>query len=127
MKMFLRGEWREGRERFEVRSPYDGDLIATVPQATLNDVDQAIVGAVEGAVAMRKLPGYERFQILRRAADMMLARREELAKNISLEEGKTLAEANFEVTRAAETIELSAEEAKRLGGEVLPLDGAPGG
>ena len=33
MKMFLRGEWREGRERFEVRSPYDGDLIATVPQA----------------------------------------------------------------------------------------------
>jgi acyl-CoA reductase-like NAD-dependent aldehyde dehydrogenase len=76
---------------------------------------------------MRKLPGYERFQVLRRAADMMLARKEELAKNISLEEGKTLAEATFEVTRAAETIELSAEEAKRLGGEVLPLDGAPGG
>src|SRR4029079_2888253 len=44
-----------------------------------------------------------------------------------LEEGKTLAEGTFEVTRAAETLELSAEEAKRLSGEVLPLDGAPGG
>jgi glyceraldehyde-3-phosphate dehydrogenase (NADP+) len=127
MKMYLHGEWINGREQFEVRSPFDGDLIATVPQATVEDVDRAIAGAVEGAVAMRRLPGYERFQILRRAADAMLLRREELAKTISLEEGKTLAEANFEVGRAAETIELSAEEAKRLGGEVLPLDGAPGG
>lgn len=76
---------------------------------------------------MRRLSGYDRFHILRRAADMMLARREELANTISREEGKTLAEANFEVGRAAETMELSAEEAKRLGGEVLPLDGAPGG
>jgi glyceraldehyde-3-phosphate dehydrogenase (NADP+) len=127
MKMYLHGEWINGREQFEVRSPFDGDLIATVPQATAEDVDRAIAGAVEGAVTMRRLPGYERFQILRRAADAMLVRREELAKTISLEEGKTLAEASFEVGRAAETIELSAEEAKRLGGEVLPLDGAPGG
>src|SRR6186997_2910778 len=109
MKMYLHGEWINGREQFEVRSPFDGDLIATVPQATVEDVDRAIAGAVEGAVAMRRLPGYERFQILRRAADAMLVRREELAKTISLEEGKTLAEANFEVGRAAETIELSAE------------------
>jgi glyceraldehyde-3-phosphate dehydrogenase (NADP+) len=127
MKMYLHGEWSSGKEQFEVRSPYDGDLIASVPQASVDDVKHAIAGAVEGAVAMRRLPGYERFQILRRTADLMLARREELAKTISLEEGKTLAEANFEVGRAAETIELSAEEAKRLGGEVLPLDGAPGG
>jgi len=76
---------------------------------------------------MRKLPGYERFQILRKAADALLARQQELGKLISLEEGKTLAEGVFEVTRAAETMELSAEEAKRLAGEVLPLDGAPGG
>ena len=127
MKMFLRGEWSSGRERFEVRSPYDGELVATVPQASVEDVNTAITGAVEGAAVMRRTTGYERFGILRRAADMMLARCEELAKTISLEEGKTLAEATFEVNRAAETIELSAEEAKRLGGEVLPLDGAPGG
>jgi glyceraldehyde-3-phosphate dehydrogenase (NADP+) len=127
MKMFLQGEWSAGTERFEVRSPYDGDLVATVPQATVDDVSRAVAGAVEGAKVMRRLSGLDRFTILRRAADMMLARREELANTISREEGKTLAEANFEVGRAAETMELSAEEAKRLGGEVLPLDGAPGG
>src|SRR5262245_7816563 len=56
----------------------------------------------------------------------MFARKDELGRLISQEEGKTLAEGTFEATRAAETIELSAEEAKRLSGEVLPLDGAPG-
>src|SRR5439155_22848526 len=65
-------------------------------------------------------------QILRRAADAMFARQKDLGRIISLEEGKTLAEGTFEASRAAETIELSAEEAKRLGGELLPLDGAPG-
>lgn len=126
MKMFLRGHWDYGNERFAVRSPYDDEVIATVPQATVGDVQTAIAGAVEGAAVMRRLPGYERFQILRRAADIMQTRREELAKTISLEEGKTLAEATAEVARSVETIELSAEEAKRIGGEVLPLDGAPG-
>ncbi|MCI0359576.1 MAG: aldehyde dehydrogenase family protein, partial [Planctomycetaceae bacterium] len=107
--------------------PYDGSLVDTAPVATAADVDAALAGAVQGVAIMRKLPGFERFQILRRAADAMLARREELGRLISLEEGKTLAEGVFEASRAAETIELSAEEAKRLGGEVLPLDGAPGG
>jgi acyl-CoA reductase-like NAD-dependent aldehyde dehydrogenase len=127
MKMYLYGQWSAGRDRFEVTSPYDGDVVATVPQATADDVAHAVAGAVEGAHVMRRLSGWERFHILRRAANMMLTRREELAKTISREEGKTLAEAQLEVERAAETIELSAEEAKRLGGEVLPLDGAPGG
>jgi acyl-CoA reductase-like NAD-dependent aldehyde dehydrogenase len=97
-----------------------------VPQATAADVDAAIAAAVQGAAAMRKLSGYERFQILRRAADAMFARQKELGKLISQEEGKILAEGIFEASRAAETMELSAEEAKRLGGEMLPLDGAPG-
>src|SRR3990170_2185937 len=52
---------------------------------------------------------------------------DKLGRLISTEEGKILAEGLFEASRAAETIELSAEEAKRLGGETLPLDGAPGG
>jgi acyl-CoA reductase-like NAD-dependent aldehyde dehydrogenase len=127
MKMYVRGNWLTGEQRFEVRSPFSGEVVATVPQATVEDMDAAIAGAVEGAHAMRALGGYERSQILRRAADLLLARRPELAKTISLEEGKTLAEANFEVSRAAETLMLSAEEAKRLTGEVLPLEGAPGG
>src|SRR5690606_16877288 len=96
-------------------------------RGTAADVDAAIEGAVAGAAIMRQMSGYERFVILRRAADMMRQRAEELARTISQEEGKILAEARAEVARAAETIELSGEEAKRITGEVLPLDGASTG
>src|SRR5437773_5310993 len=127
MRIFFAGQWQDRDQKIEVRNPYDATIVDTVPQATATDVEAAIAGAVQGAAAMRKLPGYERFQILRRAADKMFAQQKELGRLISLEEGKTLAEGVFEAGRAAETMELSAEEAKRLGGEVLPLDGAPGG
>ncbi len=127
MLLYFRGQWHDRDRKIEVRHPYDDSLVDTVPQASLADVEAAIAGAVEGAAIMRKLPGYERFQILRRATDAMLARQQELGRLISLEEGKTLAEGVFEAGRAAETMELSAEEAKRLSGEVLPLDGAPSG
>ncbi|MBC7853762.1 MAG: aldehyde dehydrogenase family protein [Pirellulaceae bacterium] len=127
MKLYIRGQWVDRDNKLEVRHPFDGSLVDTVPVASAADIEFALAGAVEGAAIMRKLPGYERFQILRRAADQMFARQQELGRLISMEEGKTLAEGVFEAGRAAETMELSAEEAKRLGGESLPLDGAPGG
>src|SRR5262245_2015967 len=126
MRIYFAGQWQDRSKKIEVRNPYDATLVDTVPQATAEDAQAAIAGAVQGAAAMRKTSGYERFQMLRKAADLMFARQKELGRIISLEEGKTLAEGVFEASRAAETIELSAEEAKRLGGEVLPLDGAPG-
>jgi glyceraldehyde-3-phosphate dehydrogenase (NADP+) len=127
MKMFSAGQWVDKPEKIEVRNPFDETVIDTVPKADAADVDRAIAGAVKGAAQMRAMPGHERFQILRKAADLMRQRQQELGRTISREEGKILAEGVFEASRAAETIELSAEEAKRLGGEVLPLDGAPGG
>jgi glyceraldehyde-3-phosphate dehydrogenase (NADP+) len=127
MKMFIRGQWVDRPSTIEVRSPYDRSLVDTVPLADARDVAQAVAGAVEGAALMRRTSGHERSQILRRAADLMRQRQDELGRTISLEEGKILSEGLFEASRAAETIELSAEEAKRLCGEVLPLDGAPGG
>src|SRR5262245_57747454 len=126
MRIFFSGQWHDRSQKIEVRNPYDGTLVDTVPQATAADAEAAISGAVQGAAAMRKLAGYERFQMLRKAADLMFARQKELGRLISLEEGKVLSEGIFEASRAAETMELSAEEAKRLGGEMLPLDGAPG-
>src|SRR5262245_56275774 len=126
MRIFSAGQWQDRDQKIEVRNPYDATIVDTVPQATVSDVEAAIAGAVQGAAAMRKLSGYERFQILRKAADAMFARHKELGRLISLEEGKVLSEGIFEASRAAETMELSAEEAKRLGGEMLPLDGAPG-
>ena len=127
MRIFFAGKWQDRDSKIEVRNPYDGLVVDTVPQTSAADIEAALAAAVQGAAIMRKLPPYERFQILRRTADALLARQQELGRIISLEEGKTLTEGVYEVTRAAETMELSAEEAKRLGGEVLPLDGAPGG
>jgi len=127
VKVFLRGQWVDRAKKLEVCHPYDGSLVDSVPLATAEGVEAALASAVEGAAVMRKLPGYERFQILRRAADKMFAQQQELGRLISREEGKTLAEGVFEAGRAAVTMELSAEEAKRVTGETLPLDGAPGG
>lgn len=126
MKMFLKGEWSTKPEQIKIRHPYDGSVVDTVPKADAGDVDAAIAGAVEGAAVMRGLPGYERYRVLHRAADLMVERTQDLGRTISQEVGKTINEGRMEVSRAAETMYISAEEAKRLGGEVLPLDGAPG-
>ena len=127
MKMFAAGQWLDRDKTIEVHNPFDGSVIDTVPKATPADVERALAGAVAGAAIMRDMPGFDRYKILHKAAELMRQRAEKLARTISLEEGKILSEGRLEVDRATETIELSAEEAKRLGGEVLPLDGAPGG
>ncbi|PWB80869.1 MAG: aldehyde dehydrogenase, partial [Candidatus Methylomirabilota bacterium] len=73
------------------------------------------------------LSGYDRYRILKKAAELIETRSEEFARTITLEEGKSLAESRFEVSRAVQTLTLSGEEAKRLHGETIPFDGAPGG
>jgi acyl-CoA reductase-like NAD-dependent aldehyde dehydrogenase len=127
MKMFLAGQWVEGSRSTEVINPYDNSVVDTVPRATLQDADRAIAAAVEGARAMQRVSAYERFQMLKRAAESIGQQAEAIAQTITLEEGKTIGEARVEVSRSMQTLELSAEEAKRLGGEVVPLDGAVGG
>ncbi|TMI84248.1 MAG: aldehyde dehydrogenase family protein [Bacillati bacterium ANGP1] len=109
-----------------VINPYDGSQVDTVPKADGDDIERALATAVRGARAMRKLTGYDRYRILRKAADLMTQRSEDLARTITLEEGKIIGEARVEVSRAVEIIALSSEEAKRLSSEVVPLDGAPG-
>jgi len=126
MKMFLGGQWTDKSEKIEVINPFDHSVVDTVPKADAADVDRALSGAVEGAEIMRKMPAYDRFCILRKTAQIMQDRIDQFAQTISTEEGKILADARGEATRAIQTVELSGEEAKRLGGEVLPLDGAPG-
>ena len=123
MKFFLNGRWEARDEVIEVLNPFDGTVVDTVPKATAEDVETALEAAVAGAKVMAELTGYERFVILRKTADLMRENMEDLAQTLSSEEGKILAEARLEVDRAAQTMELSGEEAKRLSGEVLPLDG----
>ena len=127
MKMFIGGTWIDKPQKIDVRSPFDNTMVDTVPKGDVADVDAAVAGAVEGAKIMRAMPAYERYRILAKAARLMYDRREQLARIISQEEGKILGESLVEAARAAETMELSAEEAKRIMGEVLPLDAASHG
>jgi acyl-CoA reductase-like NAD-dependent aldehyde dehydrogenase len=127
MKMYVAGQWSDKANKIEVLNPYDNSVIDTCPRAEPSDVDRALESAVRGARVMAGLPGYERWKILKKAAEIMAARQEELGQLISKEEGKIIAEGRFEASRAVETIMGSAEEAKRIHGETIPLDGAPGG
>jgi acyl-CoA reductase-like NAD-dependent aldehyde dehydrogenase len=127
MRMYVGGEWVAKTETIAVENPYDRSVVDTVPRADRADVERALQSAVRGARAMARLSGYDRYQILRKAADLMAARQEDLGRTISLEEGKILAEGRLEASRAVETILGSAEEAKRIHGETVPVDGAPGG
>jgi acyl-CoA reductase-like NAD-dependent aldehyde dehydrogenase len=127
MKMYVAGQWIDKAQKIDVVNPYDNSVIDTVPRADRGDVERALQAAVHGAQVMAKLPGYERWKILKRAAEIIQERAEELGRLISSEEGKVIAEGRLEASRAFETIMGSAEEAKRLRGEGVPLDGAPGG
>jgi acyl-CoA reductase-like NAD-dependent aldehyde dehydrogenase len=126
MKMYVAGQWIDKPSTIEVRNPYDNSVIDTVPRADRGDVERALQSAERGAKAMARLSGYDRWKILKKAAELIVARQEELGQLISKEEGKIIAEGRLEANRAVETIMGSAEEAKRLHGETVPLDAAPG-
>ncbi|MBE9534465.1 MAG: aldehyde dehydrogenase family protein [Proteobacteria bacterium] len=127
MRMYIAGQWTEGQDPIEVLNPFDGSLVDTVPHAGPKEVDQALESATRGARIMAELPAYERYSILTKTAGLLRENQEDFARLISKESGKALWESRFEVVRAAETIELSAEEAKRIRGETIPLDAASGG
>ena len=127
MKMFIGGEWADKDDKLDVLNPFDGSVVDTVPKATPEDVARAVATAEQGAAIMRDMPAYERYQILHKASRIMEERLDDLERTITLEEGKILPESLGEAARSLETITLSAEEAKRLTGETLGLDGASNG
>lgn len=127
MKMFVAGEWIDKAETINVTQPFDGALVDTVPRGDATDVNRAVQTLVSGKTAMRSLTPYQRSEILVRAAAGIRGRLDELAETISREEGKILAESRVEVSRAAEIIDLSAEEGRRLAGEMIPLEGTAAG
>jgi acyl-CoA reductase-like NAD-dependent aldehyde dehydrogenase len=125
MHMFRAASWCDAAERIDVRNPFDGTLVDTVPKGTPDDIHRAVTTLVDGAQVMRRTPAYDRSQWLRRAATLLRERAEDFARTLSAEEGKVLAESRLEIARSAETLEVSAEEAKRVVGEMVPLDAAP--
>ncbi len=125
MKMYLAGEWVDRDEKIDVVNPFNGQVFDTVPRGTVEDVQAAIASADRGAKAMAAMSGYQRYEVLTRAVALMKERVDDLGRTITMEEGKIIGEGLGEAERAIQTMTGSAEEAKRLSGEVVPLDGAP--
>ncbi len=126
MKMIIGGQWVDKDDKIEVTNPYDGSLVDTVPRGTADDIDRAIQIAQKGYEINRDLPVHRRISILKKTAEIMQERFEDLAKTIATEGSKTIREARKEVGRAINTITISAEEARRINGETIPFDSAEG-
>ncbi len=120
------GEHRFSAERAEVRDPYTQEVVAVVSLASSEDVAEAIARAAAAFRVTRDLPSYVRADVCHRVAERLAERKDEVAEIITREAGKPIRDARLEVTRAIATFRAAAEEAKRLGGELMPLDWLPG-
>jgi acyl-CoA reductase-like NAD-dependent aldehyde dehydrogenase len=120
------GEWREAAATLDVRSPFDGHLVAEVGVPGESDVEDALKAAESAARALADLEAWERSGWLLAAAERIAGRGEELARTIALEAGKPIREARGEAARAVHVFRWAGEEAKRMVGEWIPLDTEPG-
>ncbi len=124
-KLLIGGEWVETGEWIDVTSPYSGDVVGRVPKAGADEARRAI-DAAQAALA-EPLPAHKRAEILVRVAGYLGKRHEEVARTISEEAGKPLKAAKVEAARAMSTYTFSAVEARKLAGDVVPMDASQAG
>lgn len=125
-KILVAGSFKKTSEILEVFSPYDKSLVGVTYFAGEDEALKAVKAATEAFPVLRNLPAHKRARILEETADGITKTAGEFAATIALEAGKPITEARAEVKRAINTFRIAAEEAKRMGGEVLPLDIAEG-
>ncbi|TWS98473.1 aldehyde dehydrogenase family protein [Reyranella sp. CPCC 100927] len=121
---FIDGTWVETARTFAVHDKFTGDVIREVGLADAALTREA-VGAAAAAFARESLTPYRRYEILSRAAHLMEQRRDAVVATMRAETGFTLSDCRNEFTRSLQTFALSAEEAKRIVGELVPIQGAP--
>lgn len=113
-------------DQIVVTNPFDGTVVGTVTETTVSSLNSLLERAARGAQDARSLPRHKRSAILEKAAALVEARREEFALLIVKEAGKTITQARKETTRCVNTLKLSADEARRNAGEVIPFDAYAG-
>jgi acyl-CoA reductase-like NAD-dependent aldehyde dehydrogenase len=124
-KLLLDGEWIETGEWQEVRSPYSGEVVARVARGGADEALKAVDAAER---AMREpLPAHRRAEILETVARLLLERHDELARTISAEAGKPMKAARVEAERAVSTYTHAAVEARKLAGDVVPMEASASG
>ena len=121
------GEWRTSPAVLDVADPYLGCTVKSVCLAGRDDCNDALIAAEDGFNQMRTLPAYRRSECLMGMADFLGEHADKAAELIISEAGKPRRSAEGEVIRSVESLRVSAEEARRIGGEILPLDWTEGG
>jgi acyl-CoA reductase-like NAD-dependent aldehyde dehydrogenase len=122
---FLNGRWVATDELLTVRSPWSGEMVGEVCLAGAAEWEAAINAAQEAAAVLKTWSGYQRRQLLEGMTAGIKAKKEEFVTTIVAEGGKPVTYARAEMTRGVTTFTLAAEEAERIGGEVIPLDVTP--
>jgi acyl-CoA reductase-like NAD-dependent aldehyde dehydrogenase len=122
--LLINNEWVNKSETMDVLNKYSGEVAGTTAVADKADVDAA-VAAAKAAVKLPLSP-YERYSILSKVASLLQERREQFAQVMAAEVGKPIRDSRIEVDRAAQTLIISAEEAKRIHGEGIPVEASPG-
>ena len=119
---FIDGKWKKSEkgETYDVVNPATEEVLGKASKASENDVNKALKSAEKGLEIWRKTPPWERAKIIRKIADLMRERTNDLAKWLTLEVGKPLAEGTGEIAYAASFFEWFGEEAKRIYGETIP-------
>ena len=123
----LAGELAGRSDMWEIRSPWSGAVVGRAALAGPADVEAAIAAAVTAAPAAAAMPTHARAALLERIAEAVSAGREELARLLAAEAGKPLAAARTELDRTIFVFRQGAEEARRIRGEVMPMDLMPHG
>ncbi|WP_430913148.1 NAD-dependent succinate-semialdehyde dehydrogenase [Methylobacterium sp. sgz302541] len=120
--LHIAGAWTAGSEgeTLPVLNPATGETIGRHAVASRADLDRALEAAARGFSAWRKVPAFERAKVLRRAADLLRERADDIAHLMTLEQGKPLAESRLETLVAADVTDWFAEEGKRAYGRVIP-------
>ncbi|MBI5342179.1 MAG: aldehyde dehydrogenase family protein [Deltaproteobacteria bacterium] len=126
-RLLIGGKWVEGKETMTVIDKYTGETIGVVPVADRGMVDRAIGAAREAFPGWSRTPAHRRFRILEKASHLLAKHQEEIASTICREAGKAWKYSAGEVARAVETFQFSAEEAKRIHGETVPMDASTAG
>lgn len=126
-KLLIDGRWQGEGRALVVHNKYSGAEIGALPEARKEDLDEALAAAQRASKSMADMPAHQRSDILRKTAELLQRDREELARIIAAEAGKALKYARAEVDRAISTFTIASEEARRIHGETVPLDGVPSG
>jgi succinate-semialdehyde dehydrogenase/glutarate-semialdehyde dehydrogenase len=122
VQLYIDGQWREGADarKLPVRNPATGEVMGELACAETSDLEEVAQAAHRGFDVWRKISAFDRYKMMRKAAQLLRDRVEAVAQLMTLEQGKPLVEARMEVMAGADTIDWFAEEGRRAYGRVIP-------